>query len=254
MAVTQGTHGRVSIFEDFTTMQDDSGLAMTDGLGLTFNDIRIIEISGVVTIDQDVTRGGGIATFSGAGGAGDGVVITAAPFVPADGQMWMECRFKPSVLTSLQMFVGFQETMDRDETVIPFTLNGTTLTDNATGSTWGLYYDTTATTDDWRAAAADDGTIKSVSGTLGVRANATIVADKFMVVRVEVDQSGGGRVFYGDDSVGNGGLKLVDEIPAGTLDTAAVLHPIIHLIDPGTADPLWSVDYFAAEGGRSWTN
>ena len=249
--MAQGSRGRVTVWEDFTSMPDDGGLTIVDATGVAFNDVRLNAISGDVVMDQVVTLGGGVASFSGAGGAADGINISAAPFVPADGQMYMECKFKYAAWADSQLFVGFQETLDRDEAVNPFTLSGTTLTDNDTGNTWGFYYDTTATTDDFRAAASSAGTIKSVSGTLGVRSNATLTADKFVIVRVTIDQSGGGEAWLGDTS--GGPMKLVDTIPAGTLSTTAAYHPVAHLCAASTGDELMSVDYFLAEGGRSWT-
>ena len=248
----QGTRSRVSVWEDFTAMSDDDALAIVDATGLQYGPIRLSAISGNVDFNSIATLGGGMATFSGAGGAADGINISAAPFRPADGAMWMECRFKYAAWADVQLFVGFQETLDRDEAVNPFTLSGTTLTDNDTGNTFGVYYDTTATTDDFRAAASAAGVIKSVSGTLGVRANLTPAADKFVIVRVEVDQSGGGEVWIGG-TTDSDGMKRVTGIPAGTLSTTAVLHPVAHLASASTGDELITVDYFGCEGGRSWT-
>ena len=247
----QGSRGRVEVWEDFMSMLDDSGVTIVDADGLRYNDIRLNAISGDVTMDTIVTLGGGMATFTGAGGAADGINIATSPFIPADGQMWMECRFKYAAYADARVFVGFAETVDRDEAVNPFTLSGTTLTANNTGNTWGIYYDTGATTDDFRAAASSAGVIKSASGTLGVRANATLTADKFVVIRVTVDQSGGGEVWMAD--TGAGEMRLVDTIPAGTLSTTAVYHPMAHLAANSTGDELMTVDYFGAGGGRSWT-
>ena len=249
--MAQGTRGRVEVWEDFTSMPDDGGLTIVDATGVAFNGLRLNAISGDVVMDTVVTLGGGMASFSGAGAAADGINISSAPFIPADGHMWMECRFKYAAWADAQVFVGFQETLDRDEAVNPFTLSGTTLTDNSTGNTWGIYYDTTATTDDFRAAASAAGTILAASGTLGVRANATLTADKFVVVRVELNPAGGGEVYFGD--TGSGELKLVDILPNGSLSTTAAYHPVAHLCAASTGDELMTVDYFGAGGGRSWT-
>ena len=246
----QGSRGGVTVWEDFMSFPDDGGLTIVDADGARYNDLRLSAISGDVNMDCVSTVGAGIASFSGAAGAADGINISTAGFKADDGQMWMECRFKYAAYADAQLFVGFQQTLDRDEAVNPFTLSGTTLTANNTGNTWGFYYDTAATTDDFRAAASAAGAIKSVSGTLGVRANATLVADKYVIVYVTVDQSGGGEAWL---AVADGVLKLVDTIPAGTLATNVTLHPVAHLAAQSTGDELMSVDSFAAGGGRSWT-
>ena len=250
--MSQGTKGYVEVWEDFMSMQDDGGLTIVDATGVAFNNIRLNAISGDVVFDQVVTAGAGLASFSGAAGAADGINISCAPFRPVDGQMWMECRFKYAAWADAQLFVGFQETLDRDEAVNPFTLSGTTLTDNNTGNTWGAYFDTGATTDDIRAAASQAGTIHSASGTLGVRANATLTADKFIIIRVELNPHGGGEVYVADTAA-TGGLKLVDVLPNGSLSTTAVYYPVAHLAANSTGDELMSVDYFACGGGRTWT-
>ena len=251
MAVGIGSVGTVEVMEDFMSMQDDGGLTIVDATGIAFNNLRLNAISGDVVMDQDVTLGGGVATFSGAGGAGDGISIASAPLIPRDGHMTIETRFKYAVWTDVQAFVGFQETWDRDEAVNPFTLNGTTLTDNSVGNCWGIYYDTQATTDDWRAAASQAGTIVSASGTLGVRANSTLTADKFIIIRVELNPSGGGDVYI-SDALGDS-FRLVDNLPNGTLSTTAAYHPVVTLLAQSTGDPLISVDYVRIRGGRSWT-
>ena len=251
MATGQGSVGRVRVFEDFMSMPDDGGLTIVDATGVAFNNLRLNAVSGDVVMDQVVTLGGGVASFSGAGAAADGISISTAPLIPADGPIVVETRFKYAAWADAQLFVGLQETYDRDEPVNPFTLSGTTLTDNATGNTWGIYYDTAATTDDFRAAASAAGTILSASGTLGVRANATLTADAFVIVRVELNPAGGGEI-YMDDGSGKG-MRLIDVLPNGSLSTTAVYHPNVHLCAQSTGDELMSVDYVLVEGGRSWT-
>lgn len=254
-------HGRVVIFEDF-----ESAIATTlsDATEYRFNDIRMAAISGNVAQDIVVTAANGISTFSGAAGAGDGVALYAMPFQPStQGTISMEARFKTSALTSYGFFAGFQETVAVAEPVNPFTLSGTTLTSNDGGNVFGAYYDTAATTDDVRVHVSVDGTELTTAltengvayGALGVRANTTLVAAKWNYIRVEIDPDGAGRVFWSDMTLcpRNDGPKLIATLKAGNLDTTALYHPILTLVDPSTNDPLHSVDFIGASGGRDWS-
>jgi hypothetical protein len=90
-----------------------------------------------------------------------------------------------------------------------------------------------------------------------------MVAGEMIVVRVELNQAGEMRCYYGDESLDPRGTGLVQIgklpaagpalLPGGNLDTTAYYHPVVFLIDPSTSDPLWSVDYFWATGSRDWT-
>ena len=255
--MSQDAFGRIGFFEDFLSMPDDSGLTIDTDIGVAINDYRVIPQSGHVTMDTVVTRGGGVATFSGAGGANDGLVLASSPMSPSvNGTIRMGVRFESDDLTTMQMFIGWQETVDRDEATIAFTLNGTTLSSGSVGQVFGLYYDTTAGTDDWRMMGASDGTAFTTAiSTLGTRANATLVADQMMIARIEIDPDGTARAYYGDAStdVTGTGMNLVGTLPSGSLDATAFYHPIVFLIDPSNNDPLWSVDYFYARGNRDWT-
>lgn len=258
--MAQGGHGIIRVFEDF---QSAIAQTLSDATEYRHNDVRLAAISGNVAMDIDVTAPNGIATFSGAAGATDGIAIYSMPFQPStQGTISMEVRFKLSALTSWGGFIGWQETVSVAEPVNPFTLSGTTLTSNNGGNAFGLYYDTAATTDDWRVHASLDGTELTTAiglngtalGALGTRVNATPAAASWMYARVEIDPDGAGRVFYGDVSIdpSNTGPKLVGTVAAGTIDQTALLHPIAILVDPSTNDPLWSVDFFGASAGRSW--
>lgn len=254
-------HGKVFVFEDF---QGGIAQTLTDATQYSFNDIRLAGISGDAAMDIVVTAPNGIATFSGAGGAGDGVGIFTLPMEPStQGTISMQIRFKTSALTSYGFFVGLQETVALAEPVNPFTLSGTTLTANNGGNAFGLYYDTAATTKDVRAMASVNGVAQTAAlnaagtayGALGIRANTTLVAAKWQYARVEMDPDGACRAYWGDitlDPTGSG-PKLVADLRAGVLSTTALYHPIAILVDPSTNDPLHSVDFFGAETYRDWS-
>jgi hypothetical protein len=173
-----------------------------------------------------------------------------------NGTINMGVRFKYSAVTDMQLFVGWTETVDTDSVTIPFSLNGTSLTSNSVGQCVGMYYDTTATVDDWRMhGSSDSAEFTGALGALGTRATSTPVLDEFMVVRVEIDPDGTARCYYGDSSTDTRGtgLNLVDTLPAGNLDADAVYHPLAVLLAASTGQPTTDVDYFWGKGNRDWT-
>ena len=259
--MAQGDWGRIDLREDFT-----SSLAQTlsDATNYRYGDFRLAAISGDVAMDIVVDEGNGVATFSGAAGAGDGVGIYTLPFIPSrNGPLTLEVRAKHSAVTDLRVFVGFAETVSVAEPVNPFTLSGTTLTANNTGETFGLYYDTQATTDDFRAMASSAGVADTAAinddsgatfGTLGVRANSTLAADSWWYARIEIDPNGAARAYYGDAGVdpNNTGPKRVCQLKAGTLSATTALHPLVLLLEQSTGDPLHHVDFVRVTGYRDW--
>lgn len=255
--MSRDAFGRIGCFEDFQGLEDPDGVTITNTASVRWNDVLLIPVSGNVALTNIVTEGGGVIAFVGAGSAADGVAICSSPMQPSgDGTIRMGARFQTSAVTTLQMFVGWQETLDTDAATNPFTLSSTTLTANDVGQCVGLYFDTTASTDDWRMQGSSDGTAFTAAlDTLGARAYAAPAASSWMVARVEIDPDGTARCYYGD--VGNdpsgGGPKLIGTLAKDNLDEDALYHPVIHLIDPGTTDPTWNVDYFYAKGNRDWT-
>lgn len=258
--MAQGGNGRIKVWEDFTSA---IAATLTDATEYRHGQIRLAAVSGNVAMDISVAEGNGVATFSGAGGAVDGVALYAMPFKPStQGTIVTEGRFKTSALTSYGFFAGFQETVAVAEPVNPFTLSGTTLTSNDGGNVFGAYYDTAATTDDVRVHVSVDGVEATAAqteggtayGALGIRANTTLVAAKWNYYRCEIDANGAARFYWGDQTIdpNNTGPKLIADLKAGTLDATALYHPILLLVDPSTNDPLHSVDFFGAEGGRDW--
>ena len=258
--MAQGGMGRVKVFDHF---QGAIAQTLTDATEYSYNDLRLAGISGNAAMNIVVTAPNGIATFSGAGGAADGAAIYSMPFQPStQGTITMETRFKTDALTSYGFFVGWQETVSVAEPVNPFTLSGTTLTSNDGGNVFGAYYDTAATTDDVRVHVSVDGTEATTAqneagtayGALGIRANTTLVADKWQYARCEIDANGAARFYWGDQTLdpNNTGPKLIASLKSGTLDATALYHPILIMVDPSTNDPLHSVDFFGAEGGMSW--
>jgi hypothetical protein len=259
--MAQGEWGRIVLEEDFSSA---IAATLTDATEYRYGKFRLAAISGDVAADIVVDEGNGVATFSGAGGAADGIAIYTLPFIPAyNGTMTVEARWKSSVITDYRSFLGFQQTVSVAEPVNPFTLSGTTLTANNGGEVFGLYFDAQATTDDVRmmsstAGVADTTAINadtgSALGALGVRANGTVTADSWQYGRVEIDPDGACRAYYGDvgNDPNNTGPKRVGSIKAGVLSATAALHPMLLLACQSTGDPLFHVDFIRVTAYRDW--
>ena len=258
--MSQDVFSKIGFFEDFLGMEDDGGRTLSDATSVQYNSLLLVPISGDVNMDSTVDEPGGVVAFSGAAGAGDGIALLSSPFCPADGPISMGIRFKYSAVTDMRAFIGFIQTADRDETLNPATLSGTTLTVNNTGETFGFYIDTGATTDDWRVISHNGTAIDTATGmgTLGVRANSTPAADSWIVMRVEIDPNGAARAYLGDSSVdpAHTGPKLIYSLASGFLSVAAttMYHPFAFLGANSTGDPTTEVDYFWGTASRDWTN
>lgn len=235
--------------------------------GTRHNDLCLVAISGDAVMDWVVaTETGGVASFSGAAQAADGMAVFTAPGAPAaNGTMVIEVRWKSSVVTDCRLFVGFQQTVSLSETVNPLTLSGTTLTANAAGEAVGFYFDAQATTDDFRFMSMSNSAASTTAaldyalggqttlGALGVRCNATVTADRWSVLRVELDSDGTARGYAGDETMGNvNGLTHIATLRAGDLSTTALYFPMVHMAAHSTGDPLHQLDYFRAVYNRDW--
>lgn len=261
----QGSRGKIRSFEDFNGIA--AAVTHSDATaGARHNDFCIVAISGDAVQDWVVTESGGVSTFSGAAGAGDGAAVIHSPMVPtSNGTMVIEARWKSSVVTDCRLFVGFQQTASLSETVVPFTLSGTTLTVNAAGEVVGFYFDAQATTDDLRFMAGSNSAASTAAalsyalggqttlGSLGVRCNATVTADRWAILRVELDSDGTARGFAGDETMANpNGLTHIATLKAGDLSTTTLYHPVVSMTAHSTGDPLHSLDYILVEGNRDW--
>ena len=270
MAV-QSSYGRIGFFEDF--LGHAPSATISDATMVRYNDISLAAISGDVTHVNVLDESGGVGSWSGAGGAGDGIAMYSGVFVPtSNGPLTMEARFKKGSATDLQIFVGWQETISAAEPLNPFTLSGTTLTSNNGGNVFGFYADSTATTDDFRLHASLDGAELTTAGVtvgplvrgltgqatttlgaLGVRCGATFTSDSYYIARVIINPDGSGEGWFGHTSMANkNGLTLIGRVAAGTLDKDALYFAHLYIVDASTGDTLNEVDYFRGKGNRDW--
>ncbi len=262
----QDNFRRIGFFEDFHGYA--ASTTLSDATVYQYNDISLVPMSGDLTYINIVDETGGVGGFTpDAGNAADGIVLYGAPMIPSsNGKLRMGVRFKGSSATDMRVFCGFQETVSAAEPVNPFTLSGTTLTSNNTGQTVGFYTDTTATTDDFRFHASSDGTeltsaklVDSIDGSttlgaLGIRAQATITADSWVIMRVEIDVDGGAEGWCGAIGMADqNGLSQIARLKAGNIDKDALYFPIFHFVAASTGSPRAEVDYFWGRGSRDWS-
>src|SRR3972149_2095578 len=90
----QDEFGRIGFFEDFGGYNATASIADATA-GTRFNDVTLIAVSGAVDFINTVDESGGVASFSGAAGAGDGIAIVGLPMQPStNGTIRMGARFK----------------------------------------------------------------------------------------------------------------------------------------------------------------
>ena len=264
----QSTYGKLAFNEDFLGIGATAAIADATA-GTRYNDIGLVAISGQTDLDYTVDEPNGVISFTGAGGAADGIALYSAPMRPdRNGTIWTEARFKNGSATDWRTFMGFVSTLNQAEVVNPFTLSGTTLTANNAGEAVGFYTDAAATTDDFRFLSSSAGTAdltaqydyvlngapsSSAAGTLGIRSNLTLTADSYIVARVEMDPNGTVRGYIGHESMANNtGLTLVATLHTGVMSTTAMYFPLLLIAATSTGDPLIEVDYFRGGGNRYW--
>lgn len=250
-----GANGRIAFGSDFTGLYDSvawgaSQLVAGEGLGNGLGFTSVNEGSFASTVDES----GGVLAITTDTGDDDNAVLVAGKFAPRDGQMWMEARFKYSNV-DCAVFVGFAETMAKDTPVLPAEFATATMTYNP-GGLIGFSYDVDGTTDDFRAVMGDGGAAISDSSN-GIRANATLTADRWITARVILNPDGSGECWLGHSGNANSNkmnnLRMVKRFTTGTLLTPTDLFFAVLGIEnrSGNARVL-EVDYMVGEAGRDW--
>ena len=260
----QGSRGKVISFSDFTQMGYTGVVA--DATTTTIDGVSLMSISGDTTVTHVAGESGGVFNFNSAGAAGDGVSVAGAGGPAATcGPLFVEARWQSSVVTDCRLFVGFQETYAVGEPLVPFTLATTTLTVNATGEAVGFYFDGEATTDDFRFMAGSNSAASTTAaldyalggqttlGALGVRANATVTANRWTLFRVEVEPDGAVTGWIGDETMNSNNLIKIATLRAGDITTTANLTPVVTMTCHSTGDPQHKLDYFLSSMNRDWS-
>lgn len=248
-----GSKGRIAFGGDFTGKYDSvvwGAAALVSGdLAPGVGFVSVNEGSFASTVDEP----GGILAITTDTGDNDNAVLFAGPFKAADGNIVLETRFKYSNV-DCAVFVGFTETLDGTTPVMPAEFATATMTYNGTGGMVGFNYDVDGTTDDFRAVMGDGGAAVSGSGT-GVRANATLTADRWIIARVVLYEDTSAECWLGEvghaDSANVPTLRLIKKFAAGLTATDLVFACL--MIENRSANArVLEVDYFEGEAGRDW--
>lgn len=259
MALTQSGFGRCEVFEDFLTRYDvNSSTSITTFVPGTgqFNIGQVGYCSfNEGTIGYTVDEANGVLAITTDSGDDDNAVLYTGVAIPnVNGPLIHESRSKFNSATLGALFVGFTETLALDTPVMPAEFATATMTYNGTGQILGAQFDTDGTTDDFRACSGDAGAVAGTNQATGaalvnagIRANETITADEWYIVRVELSQDGFGEVYVGhkgrglDRILGVTGLLVVNALFATSF-----------FENRSAAARVWEVDYFYSSWGRDW--
>lgn len=246
--------GKIRFGSDFTGIWNDmvwgTGTLVTPlpgDLAFTSDD----EGSFANTVDES----GGVLAITTDVGDDDSAALFAGKFAPRDGLMTVRTRFKYSNV-DCAIFVGFTETLSLTAPVMPAEFATATMTYNGTGGMVGFSYDVDGDTDDFRAVYGDAGSAKSDSSN-GIRANATLTADRWFEAEVNLYPDGTADCWLGDsghaNSTGVNKMRLIKRFTTGTLLTTTDLFYAVLMIENRSANArVLEVDYLFGEAGRDW--
>jgi len=248
--MAQSEFGELEVFEDFLGFDPDYVWAAG---GFAIGQVSIASVN-EGTIESTVDESGGVVAITSDTGDNDNFAMYSAPMVAgSNGPLAMEARFKLNNVTTLSsVFCGFTETLDKTTPVMPAEFATATMTYNGTGAMAGIQFDIDGTTDDFRAVFGDAGAALTGNGAdaNGTRANATLTADRWYIVRVEIDPNGAARVYFGDGT-NTSQMRLVKSISSG-IPTDVVLFPVLMQENRTAGAVVTEVDYFRARGYRDW--
>ena len=231
----------------------DSGVIAADGENLEggVGLIAVNEGGYASTIDET----GGILAITTDTAQNDNAFLVAGVFSPRDGKIVLRTRFKYSNV-DCAIFVGFSETLAIGTPVMPAEFDTVTMTYNGEGGIVGFNYSVSGTTDDFRACMGDAGAAISDSSN-GIRASATVTADRWIQTEVILNEDGSAECWLADCSQANAllmpKLRLVKRFDTGTLLTPTdVFHACLGIENRSANARTLEVDYFAGSGGRDW--
>ena len=254
MAICQGNVGaEVEIFDHFLAPDNDltwgTGTVQVSRFGFVSDDEgsfewTVDEANGVLAITTDV-------------GDNDSAVLMAGTLIPnVSGPIVTEWRLKVNDVAAggVAVFVGFTETLSLSAPVMPAEFATATMTYNGTGQILGAQLDADGTVIDWRAVSGDAGAVvgtnratRAALATAGIRANETMTADEWYIVRVELSSEGVGEVYVGHK---NRGLDLIL-----TVTGVPVVNPLyaICMVENRSGNAkVMEVDYGYVKGYCDW--
>lgn len=261
MPANMSKYGKIPFGGDFMHFEDNiaatgvaSGIVWGTGLvalGSGLSLVSVNEGSFAWTIDEP----GGILAITTDTGDNDNAFVLAARLKPADGGCEVESRIKVNDVAAagVAVYSGLAETLAFDTPVMAAEFATATMTYNGTGGMAGLLFDADATALDWRAFQGDAAAGGTGSGTTGVRANETMTADEWYVLRSEIDPAGTSRHYVGHKGGSNGQLLLVKEFGTAGITPTDVFYPTVGVENRSANAKIMEVDYLLGYGWRDWT-
>lgn len=248
--MAQGTYGKLRAFNHFLGPNDTVLLTGATPLGGEVALIGVNEGSIAAVTDEP----GGILLITTDTADNDNQFMVAGPFQPDDGGMVMETRFKiPTdiLTTTLCVAAGFSETMSLTTPVVPAEYNVATLTVNGTGGMALALFDTDGTVIDWRTVIADAGAVLAGTKCDGSVLGATITADRWYIVKVEVSVDGYAKVYFGDADDADKLVLVAENITV--LDNDVPYWAFLAIENRSGNARALEVDYFVAEASVDWS-
>ena len=265
-----GTKGRIRFDNDFTGV---SGVVVIPATGIPLGGgVGVIGIGTTGSLSAVLDEPGGVVSILTTASDDENEALVAGNFKPSDGGMWMEARFKiPTSVAATReaVWCGFTETFNQTTPVMPSERATATTTFNGTGGMLGVMFDGDSTLLELFAVAGDGGANLAnkdylgavggangiqLTGAAGIPGGTVLTADRWYIVRVEIDPNGLGRVYLGDYDGGASltkPLKLVLENTTA-LGTGDSFTAVLMIENRAAADEELEVDYFIGEGGRDW--
>ena len=264
-----GTKGTIRFDNDFTGV---SGVVVIPATGIPLGGgVGVVGIGTTGSLTAVLDEPGGVVSILTTASDDENAALVAGNFKPADGGMWMECRFKiPTSVAATReaVWVGFTETFSQTTPVMPSERATATMTYNGTGGMLGVVFDGDSTLLEFFAVSGDGGAALAskdkngavgaaggiqLTGAAGIPGGLVLTADRWYIVRVEVAPSGLGRVYFGDQNVASltNPLQVVLENTTA-LGTADSFTAICMIENRAAADEELEVDYFIGGGFRDW--
>jgi hypothetical protein len=264
-----GSKGRVTFGSDFLGLVNEATVVTTTGVlldgGLCLTGSNEGSFVGIYT------ESGGILQLTTDTGDNDSQIVFSGPFAPTEGGMSMECRFRmPTSMASERgsIFMGFCETLSATTPVLPAT-RATATTTYTAGGTLGVLLDCESTLIEFFAVAGDNsaaiatvdmkgavGAANGVqlTGSAGIPGGTIATANIWYIVRVEIDPSGKGRVWFGDYDGGTSLTKPLNLVLQNTtaFTTTDLFYAFCGIQNTAATNEELELDYMFGEAGRNW--
>jgi len=229
--------GEVRQFDDFlgSTLNADIWVATVSTSGTAA--ITDVEIDGTVQLDTDATDGDA------------GQLAGNLNWRVQDGALRMEARVKFSVVTTIRVFIGFNDQTSETD-IIPITRSGTTWTTTASTAI-GFSFDTDATNDYFTAMWVDDDSDSTESIANLEYAGLAPIADTYYTYIVELQDQGSSNQVRADLTVIDHKGRIYTKTFASTIDRDAVLTPYVGHENATGAVHETTIDYIETTKSRA---